>query len=167
MASINIIGSPSTFSNNLTITYTTDADNISNIEISKDGVNYIAATTFTNSSATFDVSSWGNGNYSCSLRVTYLGAITYTMELKTSEASTFNDVNNDGLGEFQGWGTSLCWWANRLGYNKNLINQAVQRFYSESGLNLNIGRYNIGGGEHVKYAFDTPYYIDVNNKTRV
>ena len=167
MASINIIGSPSTFSNNLTITYTTDADDISNIEISKDGVNYIAATTFTNSSATFDVSSWGNGNYSCSLRVTYLGAITYTMELKTSEASTFNDVNNDGLGEFQGWGTSLCWWANRLGYNKNLINQAVQRFYSESGLNLNIGRYNIGGGDCVKDTFDTPYYIDGNNKKQV
>lgn len=94
-------------------------------------------------------------------------AITYTMALKTSEPSTFNDVNNDGLGEFQGWGTSLCWWANRLGYNKNLINQAVDKFYSEQGLNLNIGRYNIGGGDCVKDTFDTPYSITTSNKTQV
>ena len=84
--------------------------------------------------------------------------------LKINEASKFNDVNSDGLGEFEGWGTSLCWWANRLGYNKNLINQAVDRFYSPNGLDLNIGRYNIGGGDHVKETFHTPYYIDRSNK---
>ena len=84
--------------------------------------------------------------------------------LKINEASKFNDVNSDGLGEFEGWGTSLCWWANRLGYNKNLINQAVDKFYSPNGLDLNIGRYNIGGGDHVKEVFHTPYYIDNSNK---
>ena len=81
--------------------------------------------------------------------------------LKINEASKFNS------GEFEGWGTSLCWWANRVGYNKNLINQAVDKFYSPNGLNLNIGRYNIGGGDCVKDTFDTPYYIDGNNKKQV
>lgn len=81
--------------------------------------------------------------------------------LKINEASKFNS------GKFEGWGTSLCWWANRVGYNKNLINQAVDKFYSPNGLNLNIGRYNIGGGDCVKDTFDTPYYIDSNNKKQV
>ena len=99
--------------------------------------------------------------------VTLTEAITYEMSLKTDDLSTFNDTNNDGLGEFQGWGTSLCWWANRLGYNKNLISQAVDKFYSGNGLNLNIGRYNIGGGDCVRDSFHTPYYIDSTNKKQV
>ena len=47
-------------------------------------------------------------------------AVDSTVRLKPSEASTFNDTNSDGLGEFQGWGTSLCWWANRIGYSEKL-----------------------------------------------
>ena len=109
----------------------------------------------------------GNTATSNIFTVTITEPITYAMALKTNEPSTFNDVDNDGLGEFQGWGTSLCWWANRLGYNKNLINQAVDKFYSENGLNLNIGRYNIGGGDYVREAFNTPYYIDSTNKKQV
>lgn len=85
----------------------------------------------------------------------YMADMNFT--LKINEASKFNS------GEFEGWGTSLCWWANRLGYNKNLINQAVEKFYSPSGLDLNIGRYNIGGGDHVKETFHTPYSIDSSN----
>lgn len=99
--------------------------------------------------------------------VTLTEAITYEMSLKTDDLSTFNDTNNDGLGEFEGWGTSLCWWANRLGYNRNLINQAVDKFYSKNGLNLNIGRYNIGGGDCVRESFNTPYCIDSSNKKQV
>lgn len=50
-------------------------------------------------------------------------------------------------GVFQGWGTSLCWWANRLGYSDELAQQAADLFFSEQGLNFNIMRYNIGGGD--------------------
>ena len=62
MASINIIGSPSISLNKLTINYTTDTEDITNIEISRNGNKYVPATTFTNSSATFEISSWENGN---------------------------------------------------------------------------------------------------------
>ena len=62
-------------------------------------------------------------------------------------ASTFNDTNGDGLGEFEGWGTSLCWWANRIGYSDALTSQAAELFFSDEGLDMNIGRYNVGGGD--------------------
>ena len=55
-------------------------------------------------------------------------AVDSTVRLKPSEASTFNDTNSDGLGEFQGWGTSLCWWANRIGYSEKLTNEAAKLF---------------------------------------
>jgi O-glycosyl hydrolase len=50
--------------------------------------------------------------------------------------------------EWEGWGTSLCWWANRIGYNDKLTRQAADLFFNpETGLGLNIMRYNIGGGD--------------------
>lgn len=50
-------------------------------------------------------------------------------------------------GKFQGWGTSLCWWANRVGYSPVLTEKSAKLFFSKDGLNLNIMRYNIGGGD--------------------
>lgn len=69
--------------------------------------------------------------------------------LHPEKASPFNDTDGDGFGEFQGWGTSLCWWANRLGYSEALTEQAATAFFSDDGLDLNIGRYNVGGGDNV------------------
>ncbi len=54
-------------------------------------------------------------------------------------------VTNNGI--FEGWGTSLCWWANRVGFSKKLIEDSARLFFSEEGLGLNIMRYNIGGGD--------------------
>lgn len=49
---------------------------------------------------------------------------------------------------FEGWGTSLCWWANRIGYSEELTEMAARAFFDEKeGLGLNIVRYNIGGGD--------------------
>ena len=50
-------------------------------------------------------------------------------------------------GVFEGWGTSLCWWAHRLGYDDELAQKSADLFYSKDGLGLNIMRYNIGGGD--------------------
>ena len=52
---------------------------------------------------------------------------------------------NNGI--FEGWGTSLCWWAHRVGYSPELTAKSAELFFSEKGLNLNIMRYNIGGGD--------------------
>ena len=46
---------------------------------------------------------------------------------------------------FEGWGTSLCWWASVLGSATNREEYADLAFKK---LQLNIVRYNIGGGEN-------------------
>ena len=76
-------------------------------------------------------------------------AVDTSVRLLPSQVSPFNDTDGDGLGEFQGWGTSLCWWANRLGYSEQMTNQAAEAFFGDNGLDMNIGRYNIGGGDNV------------------
>ena len=120
MANLSIIGSPSTTNNNLIVNYSTDISDITNIEISNNGSNYISATTFSNSSAIFDVSSWKNGTYnSCTLRVTYgktgeetqllinnIGNITQTVgnsfyiKYSTNKAVTKHEVSWDGGSTF-------------------------------------------------------------------
>ena len=75
--------------------------------------------------------------------------VSKTVKLLPGAASTFNDTNGDGLGEFQGFGTSLCWWANRVGYSNKLTQAAAEAFFGDDGLRMSIGRYNIGGGDNV------------------
>ncbi len=53
-------------------------------------------------------------------------------------------INN---GVFEGWGTSLCWWANRVGYSDSLAEQTAELFFGDTGLRMNIARFNIGGGD--------------------
>ncbi|MBQ8921168.1 MAG: discoidin domain-containing protein [Oscillospiraceae bacterium] len=77
-------------------------------------------------------------------------------------------INN---GVFEGWGTSLCWWANRLGYSDSLAQQAADAFYGDNGLRLNIARFNIGGGDDPSHTHITrtdsnmPGYTKYNNGT--
>ncbi|PPI10238.1 hypothetical protein C5D04_14650 [Rathayibacter sp. AY1D2] len=48
---------------------------------------------------------------------------------------------------FEGWGTSLVWFANATGgYPEALREDLYQKVFGDSGLDLNIARYNIGGG---------------------
>lgn len=64
-----------------------------------------------------------------------------TVHISLKNASTTNN------GVFEGWGTSLCWWAHRIGYSDVLTEKSADLFFGENGLNLNIMRYNIGGGD--------------------
>ena len=64
------------------------------------------------------------------------------LTIDPTKGSPFND------GKFEGWGTSLCWWANRIGYSDVLSQKAADLlFNAETGLGMNIARYNIGGGD--------------------
>ena len=74
MANLNVTGNFSTSSNTLNVRYTTDAQNITKMEITKDGTNFITADSFTNNSAVFNVSTWDNGTYTCKLRMTHTEA---------------------------------------------------------------------------------------------
>jgi len=55
------------------------------------------------------------------------------------------DPNLVLVSNFEGWGTSLCWWGNVMGGYSNRTEYAELAF---STLKLNIVRYNIGGGEN-------------------
>lgn len=49
---------------------------------------------------------------------------------------------------FDGWGTSLCWFANAVGRWPQEKREALaDALFSEKGLGLTVLRYNIGGGE--------------------
>ena len=73
MSIIEVSGNPTTNNDTLVVNFTTDAPNIESISLSKDGgETYISATSFTNTSASFDVSDWSNGTYTnCMLRCVY------------------------------------------------------------------------------------------------
>ena len=73
MANLTISGSPSTTTDTITVNFTTDVSNISKVELSNDGGStYISATSYTSSSAVFNVATWSNGTYNnCKLRLTY------------------------------------------------------------------------------------------------
>lgn len=48
---------------------------------------------------------------------------------------------------FEGWGTSLVWFANATGnYPAPIREKLAKLLFGNDGLNLNIARYNIGGG---------------------
>jgi O-glycosyl hydrolase len=51
---------------------------------------------------------------------------------------------------FEGWGTSLCWWANHAGgWSASARNALVDAVVNPTtGLGYNVFRYNIGGGEN-------------------
>ncbi len=75
--------------------------------------------------------------------------------INKKDSSPFNN------GKFEGWGTSFCWWPNRIGYDDELAQKAAQAFYSPEGLGLNIIRYNIGGGDDPSHHHITRTDSDV------
>lgn len=85
------------------------------------------------------------------------------VSISPMNAYTIND------GNFEGWGTSLCWWANRIGYSDNLSEKAAELFFGDSGLRMNIARFNIGGGDNPTHDHITrtdsnmPGYTVYNN----
>lgn len=49
---------------------------------------------------------------------------------------------------FEGWGVSLCWWANMCGkWSDEKIDEIIDWLVSPDQLNFRIFRYNIGGGD--------------------
>ncbi len=61
---------------------------------------------------------------------------------------------------FDGWGVSLCWWASMCGkWSDAKIDQIVDWLVSPTGLNYNIFRYNIGGGDDPLNRNCTPHHM--------
>ncbi len=71
---------------------------------------------------------------------------------------TVDSTDISPLGAFDGWGTSLCWWAETLGDETEAERMKMSKafFDLEEGLGLNIVRFNIGAG-------DDPEHNHLNN----
>lgn len=77
--------------------------------------------------------------------------------LPASAASYANAYSLDvakAFQEFDGWGLSLSWWATEIGdwtrkgpTGMQKREEVMEAIYGKSGLNLNIARYNVGGGD--------------------
>ena len=53
----------------------------------------------------------------------------------------------------EGWGSSLCWWASEVGmWNDKKVDSIVNIITSPKMLNMNIFRFNIGGGDDPAHA---------------
>lgn len=53
----------------------------------------------------------------------------------------------------EGWGSSLCWWAAQVGsWDEKKVDEIVDLLTSPDKLNMNIFRYNIGGGDDPSHA---------------
>lgn len=76
----------------------------------------------------------------------------YNLRIDLADKSPF--------GEFEGWGTSLCWWGHYLGktLEEDETDTVVKALYDEEeGLGLNIARFNIGGGDDPEHNHQREY----------
>ncbi len=78
-----------------------------------------------------------------------LGEISYTLSHRSPRKPSF-----------EGWGVSLCWWANMCGrWSEDKIDELVDWLVSPQGLNYRIFRYNIGGGDDPLNRNCTPHHM--------
>ena len=83
----------------------------------------------------------------------YSEAPTDTMKYLINPGAAFDKT-------FEGWGVSLCWWANMCGkWSDDKIDQIVDWLVGSEGLNYNIFRYNIGGGDDPLNRNCTPHHM--------
>ena len=62
--------------------------------------------------------------------------------------------------KFDGWGVSLCWWAGQCGkWSDKKIDEIVSWMTSPTGLNYNLFRYNIGGGDDPENKNCEPHHM--------
>jgi O-glycosyl hydrolase len=78
--------------------------------------------------------------------------VTLGLSLTTALAEGAQSVTVDcskPLQTIEGWGSSLCWWASEVGKWKDeqKMDELVECLTSPDKLNMNIFRYNIGGGD--------------------
>ena len=85
---------------------------------------------------------------SCTTLVSALTALQLTPALADQTTAHINPGVQ--YGTWQGWGTSLAWWANVIGGFPKAARRdyMVKAFDPVNGLGLNVVRYNIGGGEN-------------------
>lgn len=84
-------------------------------------------------------------------RRVFLGSLGLAGSLRSQGRTIIAIRQGSAPQVFEGWGTSLCWWANIAGrFSQKTRDQLARQIFSleDDGLGLNVVRYNIGGGEN-------------------
>lgn len=79
-----------------------------------------------------------------------LGTQSIRASIKNDDSKTYAvQINTTKTHQIlEGWGSSLCWWAGQVGnWNEARVDSLVELITSPDDLNMNIFRYNIGGGD--------------------
>jgi galactan endo-1,6-beta-galactosidase len=95
--------------------------------------------------------------------------VLWSSSIRADYSTTIQPQNTRGV--WEGWGTSLCWWANVFGNRNDLAdivfttNYTTLNGYSLPGLGMNIARYNAGacatntiGGDSMEASPNIPAY---------
>jgi O-glycosyl hydrolase len=86
----------------------------------------------------------------CFCSIISFGEVCLALSRNTEEKTNVQ-INIDAKQTYQtieGWGSSLCWWAAQVGtWNEAKVDSIVDLIASPDKLNMNIFRYNIGGGD--------------------
>lgn len=95
-----------------------------------------------------------------------LKKIKRLQQMQPYETNEYAVNVNDVLQRNEGWGVSLCWWARMCGeWSDDKIDEIVDWLVSPEGLNYNIFRYNIGGGDDPENRHCQLHHMD-NGKGR-
>jgi O-glycosyl hydrolase len=95
------------------------------------------------------LSLWGLGGFLLLLSLPLMAQGNSVPEEAGKEVSREVTIDTSKrLQTIEGWGVSLCWWAHMCGkWEESKIDSLVDWLVSPDGLNYNIFRYNIGGGD--------------------
>ncbi len=75
-------------------------------------------------------------------------------------AETYSIQTEERSKPFEGWGVSLCWWANMCGrWEDQQVEELIDWLVSPEGLNYRIFRYNIGGGDDPQNRNCEPHHM--------
>ncbi|WP_223594414.1 glycoside hydrolase [Neobacillus bataviensis] len=99
----------------------------------------------------------------CMIVLLVMGVVSPTITKKTYAEENSVEVNSNKETieldpsyqhePFDGWGTALVWFANVTGgWPDELRNELADDLFGKDGLNFNIARYNIGGGDSPETA---------------
>lgn len=91
------------------------------------------------------------------LNLFFLGILSGQCQTETGQSAGETIIvktnPRDTQQPIEGWGSSLCWWAGQVGnWEESKVDSIVDLITSPDKLNMNIFRYNIGGGDDPSHA---------------
>ena len=98
------------------------------------------------------------------------GVIFFTAKQESADAAESYTIDTYApMQVFDGWGTSLIWWANNVGKydweagsgDTTVREEIMELIYGKDGLEYNIARFNVGGGDNPNHTHVTrPQYME-------